>query len=224
MPIESRKPILGPETARIITDNDARKASIDMWASRINASGELPLFATIFGRTNTDPLSILSYNEWGYSAGNYGHYFDCANSLVLAGSDQASACIGFDIVPFQSTPFSFAPPGYKKQRGIVPGDVIISQIQSTYEPRNWQLLQGWRWEQALVTLVVDWVDSVDLGNIYVWSGELIGEDYPLTREEMKKFEARYNGTARALGFKKNGGGIYMLDRLQLQPHSGAKKV
>lgn len=214
--IHGRKPDYSDESIkRLIADRKVQKDSIRTWLSMVNDS-DLFAFTSEFHRSgNAGPLHITSHQGRGYVAGE--HFFDCANSLVLRSGpkdsfDTPSACIGFDVVPDDFLSFPLPPPEFSRRGfGINPGDVIISQIQSIPDERNKLFLQSWRWEQALVTLVADWVQFAELGKLYIWPGQLIGEDFPETSEKVGGFMRRYNGTARALGFRKNPKGIYVLD-------------
>lgn len=178
----------------------------------VDVQGVVSELSQTFGyRHESDNLYATVHRGIGYISPAV--YADC-NFTILVNEGPTfeppsnTVCVGFNIVPEHSAYFSHMPREYVEHRQeIDPGDVIVSQIQAgAYN--NLEFAQGWRWEQALVTLVTDFASYARLGRVHIWPGELVSKDFDLTDEEKVRFMTRYNGTAKGLGFKRSKSGIY----------------
>ncbi len=202
----------------LINSRELQYRVISEWMTNINEDAMLlPSVAEEFGRKiYAGRLRLTAFQGRGYVFRNYGHYFDCGNSIVMSDGESdslhaASCCVGFDIVPNDTDQFPVKPVEYARlSHEVQPGDVIISQLQSTPNLVNKRYFNGWRWEQMMVTLTADLMKFAQLKNLYIWPGDLLAVGNSADPNTMMAFKRRYNGTARALGFSKNTSGLYVL--------------
>lgn len=184
------------------------------WSAQINEGTTLTEFTKIFGSPHDQSQwQVAAHRSIGYISSSL--YLDCGFSFTLCDgpiehSGTNEMAIGFNIAPEIDVDINHMPFDFRRHRAqINREDVIISQLQAgAYNQPDFT--RGWRWEQALVTLVVDFAHYANLGRVHIWPGELVKNDFALTEEEIERFMTRYNGTANGLGFKRNQNGIYVL--------------
>lgn len=133
--------------------------------------------------------SVLSVKLWSGTGYLLGLYRDTPYGFILCRGSVAVACVGFHTAN---------------------DAVIIRQIQGAYGQS--ETLVGLRWERMLVALVIDWAREVGFSRVKIQRGECNGyysggrsSSLPalpaICAEQNRRLKRRYNGTARACGFK-----------------------